>query len=134
MITKEEISKFEVVIVSLLWYATVWSFECTIKFKGRKKFDSKMRELLHGYIDLPSLDGLVHDFWYNIKNKWWTDWYETVSAYQVDTRTNYTDIEVPTFNSIRMKYIKMFLISIKKHILCLGGTGKTVNIEELLKN
>ena len=43
---------------------------------------------------------------------------------------------VPTFDSIRMKYLKKLLISNKKHVLCPGGTGtgKTVNIEELLKN
>lgn len=54
----------------------------------------------------------------------------------MDTRANYTDIVVPTFDSIRMKYIKKLLISNKKHVLCPGGTGtgKTVNIEELLKN
>lgn len=62
VIAKEEISEFEVAIESLLCYATVWSFGCTTNFEGRKKFDSKMRELLHGYIGLPPRDGLVHDF------------------------------------------------------------------------
>ena len=136
MIAKEEISEFEIAIESLLCYATVWSFEYTTNFEGRKKFDLNIRELLHGYIGLPSLDGLVHDFWYDLKNKWWTDWYETIPAYHVDTRANYTDIVVLTFDLIRIKYIKKFLISNKKHVLFPGGTGtgKTVNIEELLKN
>ena len=41
---------------------------------------------------------------------------------------------VPTFDSIRMKYLKKLLIMNKKHVLSPGptGTGKTVNINELL--
>jgi len=41
---------------------------------------------------------------------------------------------VPTFDSIRMKYIKKLLVTNGKHILSPGptGTGKTVNIAELL--
>ena len=41
---------------------------------------------------------------------------------------------MPTFDSIRMKYLKKLLIMNKKHVLSPGptGTGKTVNINELL--
>lgn len=64
----------------------------------------------------------------------WVDWLETVPAFAVDTKLDYTNIVVPTFDSIRMKYLKKLLITNKKHVLCPGGTGtgKTVNIEELL--
>ena len=47
---------------------------------------------------------------------------------------NYGEIVVPTFDSIRMLYLKKLLIMNNKHILCPGptGTGKTVNINQLL--
>jgi dynein heavy chain len=47
---------------------------------------------------------------------------------------NYGEIVVPTFDSIRMLYLKKLLISNNKHVLCPGptGTGKTVNINTLL--
>jgi dynein heavy chain len=46
----------------------------------------------------------------------------------------YGEIVVPTFDSIRMKYLNKLLIMNKKHVLAPGptGTGKTVNIQELL--
>ena len=46
----------------------------------------------------------------------------------------YGDIVVPTFDSIRMQYIKKLLLLNKKHCLCPGptGTGKTVNIQIML--
>jgi dynein heavy chain, axonemal len=41
---------------------------------------------------------------------------------------------VPTFDSIRYKFVKKFLLENRKHVLCPGptGTGKTVNINSLL--
>jgi len=77
---------------------------------GRKKFDSKLRQLLKEFKGLPPTTGLVHDFCYDIKNKVWVDWLETVPEFSVNTRLDYTDIVVPTSDSIRMKYFKKLLI------------------------
>lgn len=133
-ITKEEIDEFEDNIEGLFCYAIVWSYGCTTDFEGRKKFDTRIREILKGFNGLPPNTGLVHDYCYDTKTKMWINWLETVPAFSIDTRLNYTDIVVPTFDSIRMKYLKKLLISNKKHVLCPGntGTGKTINIEELL--
>ena len=133
-ITKEEIDELADMIESLYVYALVWSFGCTTNLDGRKKFDSQLREILKGFGGLPPNTGLVYDFCYDIKSKAWVNWLETIPDYKIDIRLDYTDIVVPTFDSIRMKYLKKLLISNKKHVLCPGntGTGKTVNIEELL--
>lgn len=104
--------------------------------EGRKKFNSKMREVMSGFSGLMPSSGLVYDFCFDLKTKSWVDWLETVPTFTVDTKVNYTGIVVPTFDSIRMKYLKKLLISNKKNVMCPGntGTGKTVNIEELLRN
>lgn len=135
-ITKEQIDELEAMIDSLYTYAVVWSYGCTTDLEGRKKFDVKVREIMNGFGGLPPAQGMLHDYCYDIKNQMWVDWLETVPAYQIDTKYDYTDIVVPTFDSIRMKYLKKLLISNKKHVLCPGntGTGKTINIEELLTN
>mmetsp|Transcript_43297 Transcript_43297/g.50849 ORF Transcript_43297/g.50849 Transcript_43297/m.50849 type:complete len:410 (+) Transcript_43297:787-2016(+) len=135
-ITKEEIDDLESKIEPIFAYAITWSFGCTTTLEGRKKFDAKMREFMSGFSGLMPGSGLVYDFCYDVKNKMWMDWLETVPQYTVDTRVNYTDIVVPTFDSIRMKFLKKLLISNKKNVMCPGntGTGKTINIEELLKN
>ncbi len=61
-------------------------------------------------------------------------WTATVEEYYVDKTMRYSDIVVPTFDSIRMQYLKRLLLLNKKHVLCPGptGTGKTVNVEMLL--
>lgn len=79
-------------------------------------------------------DGLVYDYCFSKANKEWVIWTDTVSPYSVDNKLSYNEIVVPTFDSIRMKYLKRILIMNKKHVLSPGptGTGKTVNINELL--
>lgn len=78
--------------------------------------------------------GLVYDFCFDRNNKEWKIWTDTVPVYSVDNKLSYGEIVVPTFDSIRMKYLKKMLVMNKKHVLSPGptGTGKTVNINELL--
>ena len=76
----------------------------------------------------------MYDYCFDKTNKEWKIWTDTVPAYSVDNKLSYGEIVVPTFDSIRMKYLKKMLIMNKKHVLSPGptGTGKTVNINELL--
>ena len=78
--------------------------------------------------------GLVYDYCFEKSSKEWKIWTETVAPYSVDNKLSYGEIVVPTFDSIRMKYLKKILIMNNKHVLAPGptGTGKTVNINELL--
>ena len=75
-------------------------------------------------------EGLVYDYLFDKNKKEWVIWTNTVPSYSVDNKLSYGEIVVPTFDSIRMKYLKKILIMNKKHVLSAGptGTGKTVNI------
>ena len=57
-----------------------------------------------------------------------------MQPFTVNPKASYTEIIVPTFDAIRMKYVKKLLLTNKKHVLCPGptGTGKTVNIQDLI--
>lgn len=68
------------------------------------------------------------------EKKEWIYWTETINEFNIDPKAQYNEIIVPTFDSIRMKYIKGTLIRNKKHVLSPGptGTGKTINISNLI--
>lgn len=70
------------------------------------------------------------------KDKEWIEWTLTRKKYDVDSREPYTDIVVPTFDSIRMQFLTRLLLINMKQVLCPGptGTGKSVNIAILLQN
>ena len=116
-------------------FALVWSIGCTTNLDGREKFDKKVRELMGKDCKYPiPAEGLVYDYCFDKTQKQWIIWTNIVPSYSVDNRLNYGEIVVPTFDSIRMKYLKRMLVMNKKHVLAPGptGTGKTVNINELL--
>jgi dynein heavy chain len=79
--------------------------------------------------------GLVYDYMWKKVEKEWVIWTLTKPEFQVDNKVSYGEIVVPTFDSIRMKYLKRLLLINKKHVLCPGptGTGKTVNTQIMLQ-
>jgi dynein heavy chain, axonemal len=134
-IAPEEVDDFETCIESLFIFALVWSIGCTTNLDGREKFDKKVRELVGKDLKYPlPSSGTVYDYMFDKVKKEWLLWTDTVPAYTVDNKLSYGEIVVPTFDSIRMKYLKKILLLNKKHVLSPGptGTGKTVNINELL--
>lgn len=64
----------------------------------------------------------------------WISWFDTIREYSVDTAVSYSEIVVPTQDSIRMKYLMKTLIKNNKHVLMPGptGTGKSVYVNELV--
>jgi hypothetical protein len=50
--------------------------------------------------------GYVYDFTFNKEQREWMTWTNTVEKYVCDNKLNYGEIVVPTFDSIRMKYLK----------------------------
>lgn len=134
-ITSEDVEDFESMLEPLFVFCVVWSIGCTTNLAGREKFDRKVRELMgqDNKFSFPS-NGMCYDFCFDKVNKEWKIWTETVPQYVVDSKLSYGEIVVPTFDSIRMKYLKKLLTLNKKHILSPGptGTGKTININELL--
>ena len=50
----------------------------------------------------------------NVEKKEWVYWMDTIPEFKVDTRLNYSDIVVPTVDSIRMKFVARTLLVQRK--------------------
>ena len=115
-------------------FAVIWSIGCTTDLAGRKKFDTYMREKLKKLgIEFPE-EKLVYDYYFDRTTKTWVNWFDTVPEYNVDIQTSYSEIVVPTLDSIRMKYHVKNLLTSGGHVMIPGptGTGKSVNTFEML--
>ena len=57
-------------------------------------------------------------------------WFDTIPVFDVDIRLSYSEIVVPTEDSIRMKYLMRTLMTNDHHVLMPGptGTGKSVYV------
>jgi len=136
IVDESEIEDLESMIKELTAYALVWSIGCTTNSDGRKRMDAFLRnKFSENKINFPK-EKTVYDWCYNIKNKEWVPWLDTIPNYNCDTKMNYTEIVVPTDDSVRMKYLMKHLIMNNQHVLTPGptGVGKTVNISQLLSS
>ena len=134
-ILEAEIDDLESMLEPLFIFSVIWSIGCTTTPEGRSKFSDSVRQLMGKDNEhrMPN-EGTVYDYCYDKSSKGWISWNDTVAEYQVDMKASYAEIIVPTFDSIRMKYVKRLLITNGKHVLCPGptGTGKTINFTDLL--
>ncbi len=116
-------------------FCIVWSIGCTTNLEGRGKFNIKLKEIMgkDNKWKFPSV-GTCYDYKFDTGKKEWIYWTATINDFVIDNKAQYSEIIVPTFDSIRMKFVKRTLLSNKKHVLSPGptGTGKTVNISNLL--
>ena len=67
----------------------------------------------------------------------WTHWLKTVPPYEVPGEVKYSDVIVPTVDSIRVNHMINRLLFNKSHILVCGltGTGKSISIlNEMARN
>jgi dynein heavy chain len=128
-VSADDIEEFEPSIEPLFIFALTWSIGCTTNLDGRDKFSQKLRTMLSDKVNFPK-EGMMYDYMWDKAKKEWIIWTNTVEAFNVDNKLGYTEIVVPTFDSIRMQYVTKLLLLQKKHVLCPGptGTGKTVNI------
>jgi len=122
-------------IEGIFTFCLVWSVGCTTTPEGRVKFNIKLRDLMgkDNKYKFPS-QGTCYDYKFSTEKKEWVYWTETINEFVIDHKAQYNEIIVPTFDSIRMKFVKGTLLKNKKHVLSPGptGTGKTVNIANLI--
>lgn len=137
-LSEDEMSDLEAMIEPLLLFAMTWSIGATTTLDGRKRFDGKLKELMgkETKFKYPSNDqASCYNFFFKQDIKEWVHWNELNNTpFAIDPKLTYAEIIVPTFDSIRYKFVKKMLIENSKHVLCPGqtGTGKTVNISSLL--
>ena len=134
----EEVKQIEGIIEGIFNYAMIWALGVTTNEEGRKKFDQFLREsmkkkCLEKRFLVPE-EGTVYEFLFDVDKGSWIPWTNTIPNYDVPNGSSYTDIIVPTIDSIRNSYIIRLLLKSNKHVITSGptGTGKTVNIMDLI--
>lgn len=114
-------------------FAVIWSIGGTTDLIGRKRFDAWIKEkMVKHSVTFPE-ERQCYDWHFNLEKSEWVSWFDTIPVYDVDTRVSYSEIVVPTDDSIRMKYLMRTLMSNDKHMIMPGptGTGKSVYVQQL---
>jgi len=139
-----KVSEFDIEILykslaHVFFFALIWTIGITTNEEGRIKFNEHVRSsLLRENIDNPDLkipeEGLVYDYIYDAENDQWNNWEKLLSYPSIEARALFTDIMIPTIDSVRYTYIVKLLLLNNKHVITSGptGTGKTVNMIDIL--
>ncbi|XP_064422227.1 dynein axonemal heavy chain 1 [Latimeria chalumnae] len=152
-IPPEKMNRIGELIEPWFIFSLIWSVGATGDAQSCVVFSRWLREKMNKeniWLDFPS-EGLVYDFRLNdagisskseeeeeeVRTVDWVSWMEAAPNFVIAPETRYSDIIVPTQDTIRMSYLLEMLLTNKKPVLCVGptGTGKTLTIsDKLLKN
>ena len=140
-VSKEDLEILYKNIYNIYYLATVWSIGITSKEDGREKFNEYLRKFMKEHIPEEDLqDALfpeeltVYDYFFDDSKDEWKKWDTLLTYPQIDAHSEYTDIIIPTIDSIRYCYILKYLLQNRKHVITTGptGTGKTINMIDIL--
>ena len=123
-------------IEPLFIFSLIWSVGATTNEDGRHMYDSFIRGELacNKFAWQFPKQGMIYDYVFVVQNKKWTKWMEIIDKYEIDSKMSFSEIVVPTTDSVRNTYLMDLLLPCNKHILMVGatGTGKTINIAQYL--
>ncbi|XP_027011591.1 dynein axonemal heavy chain 1 isoform X2 [Tachysurus fulvidraco] len=135
-------------------FSLIWSVGATGDVASRQRFSAWLRKKMKQekiQLCFPE-EGLVYDYQLDdagISHLYedeedaerrevkWVNWMQYINNIVITRETSYTDIIVPTADTVRMSFLLDMLLSNKKPVLCLGptGTGKTLTVsDKLLKS
>ncbi|XP_054472107.1 dynein axonemal heavy chain 1 [Anoplopoma fimbria] len=150
---QKKLERLKELIEPWFFFSLVWSVGATGDAASCKRFSAWLRnKMAEEEIQLffPE-EGLVYDYRLDdagISNfeddeedeerkVEWVSWMKYSNSVVITPETNYSDIIVPTADTVRMSYLMDMLLTNKKPVLCIGptGTGKTLTMsDKLLKN
>jgi dynein heavy chain len=139
--SKESVDQLFDCLEGIFMFAYTWSVCCTVNKKGRSFMDSFVRleaEAQGTKFGFPE-SGTIFDYLFDSKGDFtedqkpgWVSWMKTAPEYVFDNKASYSELIIPTQDSIRYTHLLDQLVRNNKHCLMTGptGTGKSVNINK----
>jgi dynein heavy chain len=157
---KDDLAELPVVLPSILLFAVTWSVGATCDKAGRVTFDAWLRKkvltlqnaapaIIQAGLDgealsdqqileafqrlasgmMPETAG-VYEWCFQQDTKQWAPWMSTIPEFRCDPDMPFSQITVPTADTVRYSFLLDVLLAAGKHVLCVGdtGTGKTLTV------
>jgi dynein heavy chain len=123
-------------IEPLFFFALTWSVGASTDGEGRSRFNAWLRSEMYANKSgwaFPKED-TVYDYLFILETKKWGKWMDIIEKYEIDIKANFSELIIPTRDSVRNTFLMDLLMPCDKHILMVGstGTGKTINISQYL--
>ncbi|KAJ7552868.1 hypothetical protein O6H91_06G073600 [Diphasiastrum complanatum] len=126
------------IIEPLFIFSIVWALGVTCDNDGRKKFDVHLRQaiVVNKLESCPPNEMDVFSYFFDQASAEWIDWMNTIPKYVCNPDRPFSEMIVPTADSVRSKYVIHILLQTGRNVLCIGetGTGKTLLVQDKLLN
>ncbi|KZC13452.1 Dynein heavy chain 10, axonemal [Dufourea novaeangliae] len=146
-LVEQNISREEV-LEAMYIQACYWSLGATLIAENKSDFDDYMKktagfmlvqdtpEKLATVRYLPVTFKMLYDYHLDIEQNVWIPWAYLVPRYIHDRQKNFSDILVPTVDTLRTTWFVMTMNKLDRPALLVGetGTSKTAIIQEFLRN
>lgn len=124
-------------IESIFLFALIWSVGATGNDAGRVRFDTFLRQELVAYNvkKLIPPTGLIYDYSFDLVKEAWVPWLETIPKFAIDPSASFSEVVVPTSDSVRSMFLMNLMLPQGVHMLIVGptGTGKTIDVNQFLE-
>ncbi len=140
--------------INAILFSVLWSIGAALDESTRPKFDTFIQEILAQEdvntkyrLDMPNFETRkipiklgdyksLFDLYFDRDKIQWINWLKTIPPFVVPRDVSYSQLIVPTIDSIRITKLLNTLIRCGKHPMIVGptGTGKSISIANELKN
>ena len=135
-ITQDTVDAVSESLEGVFMFCFIWSVGCSVDKHGRKALNEFLRrEMAHNGFAFPvPAEGSIYDYFFDADQRKWVGWMKTVPEYQHNAKLNFSELIIPTPDTIRYTYLLQLLVTNNMNVLMCGptGTGKTVNIQSYL--
>lgn len=144
-LTDSKLAMQETIIEGIFVQSVVWSIGAVLDEEDRTKFSEAIKKLselplIHTSApillgQLPGNDKSLFEYLFDYTELQWIHWDNYVPEYHHDRQLAFSDILVPTMDTVRHTWILDKLVEFKKPVLFVGevGTSKTVTIQNFLQ-
>ncbi|TPX37761.1 hypothetical protein SeMB42_g06896 [Synchytrium endobioticum] len=122
-------------------FALVWCVGGSLDASSQTKFDASLRLVIDGLATplslLPPKEGTFYDYMYEMGVPGrWVAWNSTIQQTPIPANADFSEIIVPTKDTVRYSYIMEMLVTHDKSFVLVGptGTGKSKYITNLMLN
>ncbi|KAG3225312.1 Dynein heavy chain 1, axonemal [Phytophthora cactorum] len=122
---------------SFFLFSLIWSVGATGNDAGRDRFDAYLRqEMIGNNVKKPlPAAGQVYDYSFDLAKENWVPWLQTIPTFAIDSSASFSELVVPTADSVRSTFLMSLTLPLGVHMLIVGptGTGKTINVNQFLE-
>lgn len=135
------------ILEGLFITSIIWSLGAGLLEDDRVVFDGYIKQLsglpqnptegsVVGPGELPTAYSTLYEYYFDSKAEKWIAWHDIVPQYSHDRSVKFSEILVPTLDTVRTTWLLSLMVNIKRPVVLVGetGTSKTATTANFLRN